>query len=212
MQDPCPSTRGRIIAAALTTLTFEGFGRTTARAIARGGGFNQALIFYHFGSVRNLLLAALDDSSARRLIQYRESLSNVNSLQELIPLLRSLYEEDVLSGHVRVVQEVVAGASSDPELGSGIRQRLDPWLELVSEVAGRFVHGSSLEGLVSTQDLAFATTAAYLGVETVTGMSGLAGLETERRPVDSLFALAARLAPLIDSLLVTRQQTGRSTP
>ncbi len=36
----------------------------------RAGGFNQALIFYHFGSVRNLLLAVLDLISERRMSEY----------------------------------------------------------------------------------------------------------------------------------------------
>ena len=50
-------TRDRIIEAALETVRVEGFADTTARAIARHGGFNQALIFDHFGSVDELLTA-----------------------------------------------------------------------------------------------------------------------------------------------------------
>ncbi|TMD18757.1 MAG: helix-turn-helix transcriptional regulator, partial [Chloroflexi bacterium] len=56
---PADGTRERLVRAALTTLTQQGFSGTTARAIARTGKLNQALIFYHFGSVDRLLLAAL---------------------------------------------------------------------------------------------------------------------------------------------------------
>ncbi|MCP3987556.1 MAG: TetR family transcriptional regulator [Actinomycetia bacterium] len=42
-------TRDRIIDAALDTVRVEGLVGTSVRAIARTGGFNQALVFYHFG-------------------------------------------------------------------------------------------------------------------------------------------------------------------
>jgi AcrR family transcriptional regulator len=48
----------RIAEAALATLKAHGFAGASARAIAHVGGFNQALIFYHFGSVQNALLGA----------------------------------------------------------------------------------------------------------------------------------------------------------
>jgi AcrR family transcriptional regulator len=53
-------TRQRIIDAAVETVRREGIVGTSARAIARTGGFNQALIFYHCGSVNDVLLAGLD--------------------------------------------------------------------------------------------------------------------------------------------------------
>ena len=60
-------TKLQIVEAALETLKTKGFAGASAREIARTGGFNQALIFYHFGSVRNVLLAALDLVSERRM-------------------------------------------------------------------------------------------------------------------------------------------------
>jgi AcrR family transcriptional regulator len=53
-------TKLEIVEAAVETLKTAGFHGSSAREIARTGGFNQALIFYHFGTVRQLLLAALD--------------------------------------------------------------------------------------------------------------------------------------------------------
>lgn len=41
------STREKIMHAAYETLKKEGIKNTSARAIAREGDFNQALIFYH---------------------------------------------------------------------------------------------------------------------------------------------------------------------
>ena len=59
-------TKLQIAEAALETLKTNGFAGASARTIAHTGGFNQALIFYHFGSVQNALLAALDLISERR--------------------------------------------------------------------------------------------------------------------------------------------------
>ena len=64
-------TKATIVEAALETLKTRGFAGTSAREIAKIGNFNQALIFYHFGSVQNVLLAALDLVSARRMSAYR---------------------------------------------------------------------------------------------------------------------------------------------
>ena len=64
-------TKARIAEAALETLKTVGFAGASARAIAHQGGFNQALIFYHFGSVQAVLLAAFDLMSDRRMAAVR---------------------------------------------------------------------------------------------------------------------------------------------
>src|SRR5205807_4062464 len=114
------STRERLVRAALKTLTQEGFVGTTARAIARTGKLNQALIFYHFGSVDRLLLAALDATSQDRLNRYRAGLAQISRLSDLVEAMARLYKEDVLSGHITAVQEMVAGGSSVPALRSEV--------------------------------------------------------------------------------------------
>ena len=60
-------TRRQIAMATLEALRSEGFAGATSRAIARIGGFNQALIFYHYGTLENALLAALDLTSEERI-------------------------------------------------------------------------------------------------------------------------------------------------
>src|SRR3974390_3691477 len=62
-----PDTRRALIDAAIETLRVDGFARASARAISARAGCNQGLVFYYFGSVSNLLLAALDAVSADRL-------------------------------------------------------------------------------------------------------------------------------------------------
>src|SRR3954452_4726178 len=92
-------TRTQLVEAALETVKTKGYAGTTARAIASRAGVNQALVFYHFGGVDDLLLAALDASAAERLARYTAVMAAAGTTGEKIAAARSLYREDVEGGH-----------------------------------------------------------------------------------------------------------------
>jgi AcrR family transcriptional regulator len=115
-------TKGRIVDAALQTLKEKGFTATSARAIAASGGFNQALVFYHFGSVNDLLLAALDRTSEQRMVRYKAAVDAVHTLPDLLRVASEMYREDLDGDHVAVLAELIAGSSSAPEPGSPKRR------------------------------------------------------------------------------------------
>src|SRR5437867_9426276 len=102
------ATRERIMEAALATLREEGFAGTTARAIAARGGFNQALIFYHFRSVPNLLLEAFKRQSNEQVARYRAAAAEVGSLSDLVEIARALHAEDLRSGSITAVTQLMA--------------------------------------------------------------------------------------------------------
>src|ERR1700710_2947037 len=78
------ATRSALIDAAIECLKTEGFAGTSARSIAARAGCAQGLVFYHFGSVVDLLLAALDTVSARRLDRYRVLVDAADGPSELL--------------------------------------------------------------------------------------------------------------------------------
>src|SRR5437868_3468971 len=125
--------KDRIAAAAFETLRTEGFAGASSRAIARRGGFNQALIFYHFGSLEALLLAALRRTSEERLARYRERVAESAAVEELVPVLGELHAEDRATGHMRVVAQMVAGSLNRPELARGMLASMEPWVDLAEE-------------------------------------------------------------------------------
>src|ERR1700723_1680415 len=92
---PLSGTKLQIVEAALRTLKAKGFAGASARVIAQEGGFNQALIFYHFGSVRNLLLAVLDLISERRMDEYGPAFERARRPRELATLARTIYDDDL---------------------------------------------------------------------------------------------------------------------
>jgi AcrR family transcriptional regulator len=188
-------TRERVVEAAVETLKAEGFAGASARAIARTGGFNQALVFYYFGSVNELLVAALDATSAVRMARYREAVSTVDSLPELFRVARAIYLEDLDAGHVKVLAELMAASTTFPELRAEITTRIEPWVQLTEDVIVRMLAGSPLEAALVPHDLAYAIVALYLGLEM------LANLDDDRERAGALFETGERLATLLDAFL-----------
>jgi AcrR family transcriptional regulator len=164
-------TRKRIISAALKTLKRDGFAGTSARVIARTGRFNPALIFYHFGSVHDLLLAALEETSRTRMNRYEELIADVRTLPELMRAAAQLYEEDLSAGHITVLAEMIAGASSIPELGPQIAEMMEPWVGMTQEALQRVLGGTPLEQLAPPAQMAFVVVALYLGMEMLTHLT-----------------------------------------
>jgi len=197
-------TRDRLVRAALKTLTQHGFSGATARTIAAEARVNQALIFYHFGSVDHLLLAALDATSEDRLARYRSWLADINKFSDLVVAMDRLYKEDIVSGHITAVQEMVAGASSVPALRRQVLERMTPWVAFAREVLGRMVSGTVVEKMVSIDDLAFAAVAFYFGIETLTNLAG------DRAQAQALFEAGRRLAPVVDAVLQSASWVGET--
>jgi AcrR family transcriptional regulator len=181
--------------AALETLKHDGFAGASARTIAERGGFNQALIFYHFGTIDGLLLAALDRASDERMRAYREAIEGASGLTELATIAARVFREDLRSGHIKVMAELMAGTSSHPELGPEISRRVKPWIELTSEVAERVGRGTGLEGVVPAEDVAFAVVSLFLGIELMSHLDG----DTTR--AERLFAVTQTLATMFEGIL-----------
>ena len=199
---PPSGTKLRIAEAALETLKARGFARSSAREIAHTGDFNQALIFYHYGTVERLMLAALDLVSARRMEAYGDALRSATSLPELAELARRIHAEDLQNGYVTVLGEMVAGGVSDAELGREVAARLEPWIDLVEDKLRELLAGSMFESMIPPRDAAFAVIALYLGVDM------LGQLEGDHARSQAMPDLGADFAPLVAALLPS--QRGRS--
>jgi len=195
-------TRDRILQAALRTLATEGFAATSARAIARAGGFAPGVIYYHFDDLQDLLLAALEYTSTNRLARYRAEIDAATGTTDLLHRLRALYAEDVAEGHTSAVQELFAGASSSPRLARGILEQVQPWIDFTEAATRRLLAGTPLEQLLPARELARAIVALYLGLETLTH------LDRDHAQIDALFNAVEPAAALMDSM---RPASGTST-
>lgn len=191
---PTSPTKAKIIDSAAKTVRERGFSGSSARAIAKTGGFNQALIFYHFGSVNSLLLAALDSTAAQRMSRYREVLEQTDDAEKLVQKAISLYREDVESGHLTLLTELVGGGLAHPELAEGLVERIEPWIGFAEDAILRVFAGSFLEPVLSVvqpRTAATAVVAFYLGMDVFVRLDSTGKMSKE------LFRAAGRLKPFI---------------
>lgn len=188
------TTKDRIIEAALETLKEEGFAGTSARSIAKRGGFNQALIFYHFGTINDLLLAALDRTSEIRMAKYRDAVRGIDSVQEAVRVATELYREDLASGHITVLSELIAGSLDRPDLAPEILKRNEPWIDLAEEAVRNVLGPMGLTDVVPPRTIAYAIVALYLGVDL------LSHLERDDTRAEAIFDAARELANLVGRL------------
>ncbi len=188
-------TKERLVEAALATIKEEGYSGTTARAIAGRAGVNQALIYYYYGDIKNLLLAALDETSAKRMRSYEVLLENTETIEDLVQLAGDVYREDLAAGHVTVLSELIAGSLQHPELGPEVLKRLRPWIDFAEQSICKVTKDTVLEALVPARDVAVGIVAFYLGVDL------LHQLDPAESPADKLFDHASRLAPALGMLM-----------
>jgi AcrR family transcriptional regulator len=188
------ATKAGLVEAAIETLKADGFTGASARAIAGRAGCNQALVFYHYGSVVNLLLAALDEVSASRLARYREAVAAVGSPGQLVDVATAIFREDLDAGHVTVLVEMMAGASATPGLGAEVAARIAPWTEFARQAIASTLGASALGSLIPPGDAAHGIVALYLGLELLTHLDG------DRAPALALFDHAKQLVALVEAL------------
>lgn len=200
------ATRRCLVEAAIETLKAQGFSGASARAIAGRAGCNQALVFYHFGSVTNLLLAALDAVSADRLEHYSAALESVSSTSQLVEVAYAILREDLDAGYVTVLVEMIAGASATPGLGAEVAARIAPWKDFTRRAVEATLGRSALGSMVPADDVAYAIVAFYLGVEMLTHLDG------DRGPALALFEHAKHVATLLGASGLTAPAAPAAPP
>jgi AcrR family transcriptional regulator len=188
-------TKQRIVDAAIATLKEEGFSATSARAIARRGDFNQALIFYHFGTLNELLVAAFDAVTTERRERYVELFDDEGPLEAKLRAAVDLYREDRDSGRIAVISEVIAGSTGNEDLAPMVAERVELWLDLTQDVLARMLDQAGLAGFVSPREAAYAVTAFFLGMDILSNVGG------DVAQPEALMERAAALAPILEATL-----------
>lgn len=177
---PGDETRARMLDAALASLREDGLRGVSARVIARRGGFSQALIFYHFGSVRELLIAALDELGAQGRQRYMQPLEEVSSLPELVRVVGEMHAENMSERHVTVVAQMLAMVANDPGVREPLREWTAPWLRIVERTLERALRGTLDADVAAIHDLALATTSLLIGLELMVGLEDQPGRARQR--------------------------------
>ncbi|MBF8194578.1 TetR family transcriptional regulator [Nonomuraea sp. K274] len=188
-------TRQRLIDGAIETIRERGITGTSARTIAAAAGVNQALVFYHFGSVPELLRQACLAATEARVAPFLARMDQVGSLRELLALGRELHAEERAAGNVTVLAQFLAGAQADPELAAATSAALHLWIDALERTLDRLLAGSPVAELTDTPGLARTVAAAFIGLELFEGVDPEGG----QSALDALDRLAV-LTEVIDDL------------
>ncbi|PSK92917.1 TetR family transcriptional regulator [Murinocardiopsis flavida] len=196
-------TRDRLIDAAGQVLRQEGYAKASARTIAAAAGVNSALVFYHFGGVDPLLLAALDRSSEERMLMHRPVADAAHTVEQLVEAAVLIYRADVEGGHLTLFTELVAASVNKPELRPEINRRADMWLEFIEQTWERVAGGTPLGRMLPAREVAYGAITFYLGVNL------FSVLDEDDSRTEAVFALAGRMAPRAKLLTMRLPGTGR---
>ncbi|MDG4767945.1 TetR/AcrR family transcriptional regulator [Solwaraspora sp. WMMD406] len=175
---------------AVLAIRRHGIAGVSARTVAACAGVNQALVFYHFGTLDDLLAAACHAATARRVAAYHTRFAAVGSLRELLDLGRELHERERAEGNLGVLAQLLAGAQSDDRLAPATAAALRLWVDEIEQVLRRLLAGSPLAELADPVGLARTVAAGFIGLELYDGVD----------PSGAQDALAAldQLAVLVD--------------
>ena len=98
-------------------------------------GFHSSQLHYHFGSKQGLILALLEVENQRRLARQQSMYAEDAPLWQRYERACDFFEDDLDSGYVRVLQEMIAAGWSNEELGGAVRELVGGWFALLIEVA-----------------------------------------------------------------------------
>ena len=179
----------------MTTLRTHGIAGVSARTIAAAAGVNQALVFYHFGSVDELLTATCLWSTRQQVDEYRERFATVTSLRELQNVGRRMHAQERAAGNVTVLAQLLAGAQTNAAIAEATRESLALWVAEIEATLRRLLAGSPLGEVADVPGLARAVSASFIGMELWAGVEP-AGAETAFDALDQLGAVLEYLDEL----------------
>ncbi len=207
-------TRARLLQGALDALRTQGIAGASARNIAAAAGVNQALIFYHFGSVDDLLAAALRHGAGERVALYVERFRSVTSLSELLELGRSLHADERAAGNLAVLAQMLAGGQTDARLAPATADGLGLWVAEIESVLDRILPGTPLAGLVDIGGLARAIAAAFVGLELYDGVDqdGAARAMNALQQLGALMTMFENMGPVSRAAVKGRMQKAAEPP
>src|ERR1700677_1157151 len=113
-----PDTRATVLEAAKKVLRQSGYSRLSTRDVAAAAGVPLSQIHYHFGSKQGMLLALVEYLNAQQLDRQGRVFDDATvKVSEQCDRACDYLDEDIASGYVRVLQELIAAGWADAAIG-----------------------------------------------------------------------------------------------
>lgn len=176
---PDSDTRLALLAAAEACLRRHGYSGLSTRRVAEAADMPLSQIHYHFGSKDALVLALLDYQNRRLLERQRTTFAANQPLWKRWEQACDYLDDDMASGYVRVLQEMMAAGWSNPEIAAAVRKFLGGWYVLLESVAKEALVKFGATGPLRADDIACLVGNGFLGCEAML----LLGFEEKGMPI-----------------------------
>ena len=177
---PEPRTSTSLLEAAKKVLRQKGYAGLSTREVATAAGVPVSQIHYHFGSKQGLVLGLFEYLNAQLLARQRALLGDTSlALSEQWDRACDYLDDDIASGYVRVLQELVAASWSDAEVAKAVRAGIMAWVDLITGLARRAERELGTLGPFTPEEAGALVANAFTGAES----HYLLGLEKKGAPV-----------------------------
>jgi AcrR family transcriptional regulator len=157
----------------------DGYAGLSTRKIAQQAGVPLSQVHYHFGSKRGMVLALLQAENQRRLDRQASMYAQEAPLWRRYEQACDFLEDDLESGFVRVLQEMIAAGWSTPEIATEARAMLTGWYEILTGVAEEAAERLGGLGPFTPEEVAALIGNVFIGSEALL----LLGFERHQIPI-----------------------------
>jgi AcrR family transcriptional regulator len=174
-------TRTLILEAARRQLLADGYAGLSTRKVAEQAQVPVSQLHYHFGSKQGLILALFAEENERRLDRQRAMYAEDLPLWQRYERACDYLEDDLDSGYVRVLQEMIAVGWSNRGVCEAVRELLNGWFHLLADVVREAEPRYGSLGPFTAEELGVLVACAFLGSEELL----LLGFDRQLLPIRS---------------------------
>jgi AcrR family transcriptional regulator len=161
-------TSTSLLEAAKKVLRQNGYAGLSTRDVADAAGVPLSQIHYHFGSKQRMVLALFEYLNAQLLDRQNALFHDPTlKLSEQWDRACDYLDDDIASGYVRVLQELIAASWADAEVAKVIRAGLLIWFDLLTELARKAERELGGVGPFSAQEVAALIGCVFIGAESL---------------------------------------------
>jgi AcrR family transcriptional regulator len=166
-------TSTTLLEAAKKVLRQNGYAGLSTRDVAAVAGVPLSQIHYHFGSKQGMMLALFEYLNTQLLDRQQAMFGNPKlKLSEQWDLACQYLDDDIASGYVRVLQELIAASWADAEVAKVVRAGLFGWFDLLTRLAHKAERELGGLGPFSAEEVASLVGSAFMGAESLYLLGG----------------------------------------
>ena len=185
-----------LLDAAKRVLMAEGYAGLSTRTVATEAGTQMSQIRYHFGSKEGMVLALFEYMNDALIARQAETFHRTDlSVSQKWARACDYLEEDLASGYVRVLQELMAVGWSNPAVGDAVRRAIAQWQGLILELVREVERRTGSLGPFRAEEIATLIGAAFIGSESLI----LLGFDDAQHPMRAALRRVGDLIALAET-------------